>query len=50
MRERKNGLGSVRAVTAFIENTGIQANLLFVGKVVGENYANRIKVYRKAGW
>lgn len=43
VRERKNGLGSVRAVKTFMEKTGLKAELLFVGKIVEENYAKQIK-------
>lgn len=41
--QRKNGLGSVYAVRKFIEKTGLEAELLFIGKIVEEDYANKIK-------
>ena len=47
VRERKNGLGSVRAVKAFMEKTGMKAELLFVGKIIEENYARKINQFGK---
>lgn len=43
VRERKNGLGSVKAIKDFMGKTGMKAELLFVGKIVEESYAERIK-------
>lgn len=43
VRERKNGLGSIRGIKKYIEKTGNEAELLFVGKIVEENYAKKLK-------
>lgn len=41
--ELKNGLGSVRGIQIFTKKTGIKAEILFVGKIVEESYAKKIK-------
>ena len=43
VRERKNGLASVKAIKAFMKKTGIKAELLFVGKIVEKSYAKQLK-------
>lgn len=47
VRERKNGLGSVQAVKAYREKAGREAELLFVGKIIEENYARKINQFGK---
>lgn len=42
IRKRKNGLGSIQAIKLFMEKTGIEAQLLFVGKIVEKDYAEQI--------
>lgn len=42
IRKRKNGLGSIQAIRLFMEKTGIEAQLLFVGKIVEKDYAEQI--------
>lgn len=43
IRERKNGLGSIRGIQKFIEKTGHKAELVFVGKIIEKSYAKQLE-------
>lgn len=42
IRERKNGVRSVKAIKELMNKTGVQAELSFVGKIVDNNYAEQL--------
>jgi len=43
IRERKNGLSSIEAIKQFMKKTELDAQLLFVGKIVEKGYAEKLK-------